>query len=144
MIALTPLARWTYVLERERLKKLDDGTIVPIPRDEQTTTFELEHLSLSEEQALLDDIGFDEHGNRIRKNRGSVHLRMLRTKLVGWTNFRDKDGTAVAFEKGPLGGAKDELLRRISLGDREELANAIENQTAFTQAELGESSQPST
>lgn len=130
MIARSPLATWPYVLESDR----------KLPREQQTV-FQLKHLSLGEEHALLDNTVRDPlTGHLLRQQVGSEHLNTLRKALVGWDRLPDDKNTPIPFEAGPWGGAKDELLFRIPLGAREELARAIENELRYDPDEVGKSS----
>lgn len=134
MIARSPKATWKFVLRRER----------SLPK-EQRTTWILKHLSLAEESALLDNVVRDPvTGIGYRQALGSEHLNSLRRALMGWENFQREDSTQVQFAAGPLGGAKDELLFLITLADREEIANAIENEIETTEEEQKKSSPAST
>lgn len=133
MIVRSPKQTWPYVLFADRR----------LPREQQTV-WKLKHLTLAEEQALLDNWSRDPiTGQAVRNAIGSEHLTVLRRGLVGWTNLLDADGLAIPFEAGPWGGATDDLLFRIPLMDREELARAIENEVVFEPEEVGKSSPPS-
>ena len=133
MIVRSPKQTWNYVLQADRR----------LPKEKQTV-FKLKHLTLAEEQALLDNWSRDPvTGQGVRNAVGSEHLLVLRRGLVGWTNLVDGDGLDIKFEPGPWGGATDALLFLIPLMDREELARAIENEMVFEQAEVGKSSPPS-
>lgn len=129
MIARSPKATWTYVLVSDR----------SLPREEQTR-FTLKHLTLAQESEILDSCARDPiSGAVVRQAVGSEHLRALRRGLVGWENLRNAEGGEIAFEAGPGGGARDDLLFLLPLVVREELANALELELVFDQAELAKS-----
>lgn len=131
MLVRDPRPSWSYVLESDR--KLPRG-------DPARSVFKLKHLTLEQEANIIDDFERDPFtGVSHRRNVGTSHLRALRIGLIGWENVRDERGTEIPFEAGPYGGAKDELLRRLPITVREELAQAIEQEMAYDPEEVGKS-----
>jgi len=134
MIARDPRTEWAYVPASDR--GLTDKSLV--------TTFRLRHMTLLQEAATLDALDRDSNGISIRRNLGSDRVNLLRSNLVGWSNLRKEDGSEVMFEKGPMGGAKDELIYLLPPRLRDELARAIEDAQIYDPDEASKSSPQST
>lgn len=160
MIAIDPRKTWDYVLLRDRWKacpdclertKPDDPCatcnskrVVPTSKEERTI-HHLRHLSVADEQRAYDGLEPTDDGvNFVRKDLGSNALRVLRAGYAGITNFKDAQGVDVPFETGPNGCVSDAFLQRMRIGDRMELARAIEFELVVTEEELGKSGPPST
>lgn len=146
--ARSPRSTWKYVLLADRT----------LPKEEQTgdaaqnaeklrarqTVWKLKHLTIEEEHRLLDNLVRDPvSGMAVRATPGSEHLNSLRIGLTGWDNWLDENGNPIPCELDKRGRVPDELLFRIPLSDREELARAIENELAFDPDEVGKSSRQS-
>ncbi len=133
-IAVDPRERFTYILKRDRAPEIPP---------EQRTVFYLRPLTVLEQHRLFDD--FERVGTmRVRRELGSSMLASLRRGLVGWSRFPDAQGREVPFEANERGEVSDASLARLRLEDRLELADAIENEVAVNEEDLGKSAPPST
>lgn len=134
MIARDPRTTWDYVLVADRA----------LPKEERTV-FHIRHLTAAEEHEALDTVHVDSAGGDLLiRNTGSRALAILRAGLAGWTNLRDAAGGQVSFEGAKSGRATEADLMRLTLGQRMELARAIESETQVSEDELGKSEPLST
>ncbi len=114
-----------------------------LPPD-QRTCWDLKHMTLLQEAACLDNLDRDSQGFSIRRGLGTERVNLLRSNLVGWSNLKTADGSEIAFEKGPLGGAKDDVIFKLLPRHRDELARAIEDAREFDPETLGKSAPAAT
>lgn len=133
MIVTDPQAERQYVLLAER----------KLPADKRRRFWHRALTVREEHQALDHGQGQDADGNP-RTNIGSLLFFVLGCGLTRWENVRDKQGNEVKLERDPRSGKPtDESLAHLTLGERMEIAKAIEAGSQVTEAELELSAPPS-
>jgi len=94
---------------------------------EQRTVFQLRTLTWMEREDAVGD----------GQSTLAITRRVLNFALLGWKNFRDSDGSEVAFRR-ELNGKREilpqEILDRVQ-GCGVELANAVLDRTKVTEAQ---------
>lgn len=126
-IAIDPNATVDYILECDRKKEKEDQTV-----------FELRWLTAQElarlEDGSLTSIMSKENRPEFQIHSGSMQIKTLQIGLVGWRNFRDKDGNEIDFKQRNDQCAK-ENLDYLHPQWRRELVEAITEMNQITEDE---------
>lgn len=125
VIAADPRIPFDYILGIDRKK----------PRQEQTV-FKLKILSPTEEAEIQDSGISMVKEQEFKFNLGKKKIQILKAGLVGWNNFKDRDGKDVLFNTDKNGEPTDESLSRLRPEWRTELANAITEQNTMSEEEI--------
>lgn len=78
----------------------------------------------------------DGEGGYVKTNAGNLRLFILRSQLVGWKNFKDRDGSVIEYKNDKDGKVHPDGLNRMSKEMQEELLSAINTQETLTDEEL--------
>jgi hypothetical protein len=120
MIAVSTQEEWDFVLPEER------GT-------ESATTFRLRPLPLRVRDEAVDLL--TRRGTAEGIPFGTFSTLVLRSGLVGWTNFKTAKGAEVAFGVDRNGKVRDDLLERIPHDAALTIANEVMFHSQLTEAD---------
>jgi hypothetical protein len=98
-----------------------------LPEGEQTT-FSLKVLDAKVYARITNSSTLNPNTREVRVRGGTVLLDTLREGLVGWNNFKDRDGNPIDFKFNKVGKgqrASDESISRIPPKIRSELSDQI-------------------
>lgn len=105
-----------------------------VPRD-QWPIFKLKGRDGLDFAKAEDSMGFDTRGQKMFSNSGSLRIKILRTHILGWKNWKDRNENEIRF-MGGTDGVANKLIAKMPNSLQVELLEAVSFHSRLTEEEL--------